>query len=174
MRAVLAPAVLAFASVFAGNVVAGPAYTAEDIINHFAAKQATRAVCVGTQTDCQAGEEAQRTAETPFDLLVTFDLNSAALTDEAKQNLDRFVEALRSPQLATMTFDINGHTDARGPESYNLTLSQRRAAAVVEYLSAQGVDTAKLVAKGFGKTHPRSTDPYAAENRRVEATVQLQ
>jgi outer membrane protein OmpA-like peptidoglycan-associated protein len=173
MRPFLAPAILAFASIFAGNVFAGSAYTAEDIVNHFAPQGSTRGICIGTETECGTAD-TDRTAAASYDLLITFDLDSANLTDAAKANLDEFAKALRDPRLSSATFEVDGHTDARGGDNYNMTLSERRAAAVVEYLTAQGVDATKLVAKGFGKSQPREADPFAAENRRVETRLVVQ
>src|ERR1700722_8590651 len=67
-----------------------------------------------------------------------------------------------------VNFEIDGHTDATGPELYNLGLSERRASSVVAYLVTQGLEAATLKAKGFGKSKPRAADPFSAENRRVE------
>lgn len=109
-------------------------------------------------------------APTPagLDLLINFDLDSARLTDEARQNLDAFVEALHHPALSGLRFAVEGHTDATGPDGYNLSLSRRRAAAVVDYLSARGVDTNRLAAQGYGESRPRTDDPMDPQNRRVE------
>jgi outer membrane protein OmpA-like peptidoglycan-associated protein len=154
------------AALLCGSASADPAYKAQEILKHFA--PATRSVCIGTQAECGP------TDPNPFDLLVTFDLNSAKLTDSAKENLSEFAKALRDPQLSSRRFEVDGHTDARGEDFYNQTLSERRAEAVVEYLASQGVDQAKLVPKGFGKTQPRSPDPYDPINRRVETKPVVQ
>lgn len=106
--------------------------------------------------------------ERALDLLVTFELDSARLTDAARANLDAFVQALEHPALAGSRFAVEGHTDATGPADHNLTLSERRAAAVRDYLTRKGVDPTKLVAHGFGEARPRAADPNAGENRRVE------
>jgi len=150
-------------------------YTAAQILDFFlkdkadaqAAKAAgkTRALCIGTAADCPADGAA---AIARFDLLVNFDYNSAELTKAAKENLDLFALALKDPKLAGTKFEIDGHTDASGGEEYNQGLSERRAASVVAYLAAQGIDAATLTAKGFGKTKPRVADPLSPENRRVE------
>jgi outer membrane protein OmpA-like peptidoglycan-associated protein len=65
---------------------------------------------------------------------------------------------------------IEGHTDATGSDDYNLSLSQRRAASVKQYLiSVHGIDAARLEAVGLGKTRPLyAADPFAPENRRVQ------
>jgi outer membrane protein OmpA-like peptidoglycan-associated protein len=156
---------------YCGVAYAGPAYTADEIIEKFApaAKMlgASRGICIGTEADC-AGAPSR--VESPVqDLRVTFDLDSATLTDSAKENLDQFALALESPTLEDLAFSIDGHTDARGAEAYNVDLSVRRAQAVADYLQSKGIDVAKFDVRGFGKSHPLTQDPFDAANRRVEA-----
>jgi len=70
--------------------------------------------------------------------------------------------------------DINGHTDSKGAASMNLDLSQRRAEAVMNYLTKQGVEASRLKATGYGQTIPVATNSTAvgrALNRRVEFKV---
>ena len=65
---------------------------------------------------------------------------------------------------------IEGHTDDRGKDSFNLDLSQRRADKVKEYLAIIGVSPDRLEAKGFGETMPIASNKRArgrAKNRRV-------
>ncbi|HET7408718.1 MAG TPA: OmpA family protein [Paracoccaceae bacterium] len=106
-----------------------------------------------------------------YDLLIEFDLDSAALRAEARRHLDAFVEALHSPALSGYLFFVEGHTDSTGPAPYNLELSRRRAAAVVDYLVGRGIDPERLKARGFGETRPRTADPENAANRRVETRL---
>jgi OmpA-OmpF porin, OOP family len=160
-----------------GQALADPAYKASDIIKHFAPKPElgqTRGLCIGTEGECNGAVAAKpaRPLEA-FDLVVTFDYNSDTLTRAARENLNEFSKALKDPQLATSSFLVEGHTDAKGPESYNLTLSERRANAVVRYLTEKGV-TANLESRGLGKTRPRTADPFEAANRRVETRLQGQ
>ncbi len=102
---------------------------------------------------------------------MTFELNSDRLSEEAKDNLRQFLEAMEDPRLANANFAIEGHTDATGPEPYNQQLSERRAEAVVNFLREQGADTSRFIVKGFGETNPRVEDPYDPVNRRVETRV---
>ncbi|WP_428269633.1 OmpA family protein, partial [Haliangium sp.] len=69
---------------------------------------------------------------------------------------------------------VEGHTDDRGRDEFNLELSQRRAEAVVEYLVGAGVARERLVPKGFGETkpiEPNGTRRGRANNRRVEFNI---
>ena len=156
-----------------GAAVGGPAYDANDIVGAFAPKDEageTRGVCIGTERECKQPESKPNLAQS-FDLQVTFDLNSNNLTDTAKTNLNEFAKALSNAKLRPFTFMIEGHTDARGGNKYNLNLSERRADKVVKYLTDRGVDARKLKPKGYGKLHPKTPDPYEAANRRVETRI---
>jgi len=103
-------------------------------------------------------------------LEVYFDFDSAAITPKAEPLLAELAEALRrGSQLQGALMVLSGHTDARGTEDYNQGLSERRAEAVRKHLiekynvPAQNISTA-----GYGKkTLKNTTEPYAAENRRV-------
>lgn len=153
------------------------AYKADDIVKHFApaapAMGVTRGLCVGTEAECNRAGHAVAPPRA-FDLVVKFKYNSDAIEPEAKLNLDEFAKALRNPQLAKSSFLVEGHTDATGTPTYNLDLSQRRARAVVRYLNEQGVDTSKLLARGYGQTKPLVADPFSGENRRVETRLRVE
>src|SRR5262249_1815832 len=148
-----ATAVLA-ASIFAGAAPAqaDPAYSSENVIQIFLKQKdvlkggKTRALCVGTAADCKKQEGAAAPPPVQFDLLANFEFNSDQLTQAAKENLDQFAKAIKDPRLAGSKFEIDGHTDAVGPEEYNQGLSERRAEAVVSYLTSEGIDASLLVA----------------------------
>lgn len=103
-------------------------------------------------------------------LALTFSYNSAALTDEAKKQLSAVGEALASEQLSAVSFQIEGHTDARGAATYNQVLSERRAASVKDYLVRQyKVAPDRLHSLGKGKSDLKDPDnPTSEVNRRVE------
>lgn len=104
------------------------------------------------------------------DLLITFANNSATLTPQARSNAKVFADALRTPQLNSLRFEIAGHTNATGARAANQSLSQQRAQALVDYLVSLGVDASRFEARGFGYDRPiNAANPRAAENRRVEA-----
>lgn len=105
-------------------------------------------------------------------ITVTFATGSAELTSEARRALQPLGRALSSADLAPYRFRIEGHTDTVGNPASNRILSERRAAAVRDYLSANfGVSAARLEAIGLGDTMPEvATPPQTAEirNRRVK------
>mgnify|MGYP001819664341 FL=1 len=74
--------------------------------------------------------------------------------------------------------DIEGHTDSIGPDDYNMSLSQRRAQAVVDLLvNEHGIAPQRLSAVGFGETQPvasNDTEEGRAQNRRVMATLEVE
>ena len=149
----------------------GQGYTVSDVVAHFAPQSdlgPARRLCIGTPSECGAPEPA--VATTPFNLRVQFEFNSAELTPSARQQLDVFAEAATGA-LVEARFNIDGHTDATGSERTNQTLSEARAASVVNYLVARGVDAGRLAAAGHGESQPALADPFDGGNRRVEATL---
>ena len=77
-------------------------------------------------------------------------------------------------QNETVEIEISGHTDSKGSDTYNETLSQGRSQSVVDYLASQGIDGARLTARGYGEAKPidsNDTEEGRANNRRVEFTV---
>jgi outer membrane protein OmpA-like peptidoglycan-associated protein len=98
---------------------------------------------------------------------INFALNSDAVPPSAFPFLDRVGELMREqPQLK---LQVEGHTDALGSDSYNLQLSQRRAASVAGYLmQRQGVELARLVVLGMGEGKPLVENGYDPRNRRVQ------
>jgi outer membrane protein OmpA-like peptidoglycan-associated protein len=105
---------------------------------------------------------------------VTFKVNSAVLSPEAKQQLDDFAEKA----LAARGFmiEVSGHTDSTGSEAKNMRLSRERAEAVVEYLAVNHKIPARrfITPLGYGKTEAvadNSTASGRAQNRRVEVKI---
>ena len=104
------------------------------------------------------------------DLDVAFEFDSARLTVEAREQLDELAGALKTEALRGRAIRIVGHTDASGSAGYNLKLSERRAAAVRDYLvSVRGIEGARLTAIGRGEAEPKNpVNPNSGINRRVE------
>lgn len=100
---------------------------------------------------------------------VTFVVNKAELTIDAKKILDMVAQSLNAnPEV---TFEVQGHASSDGSDALNMRLSQRRAESVRTYLSTKGVDAKRMTAKGYGETQPiadNSTEEGRKQNRRVE------
>jgi len=119
----------------------------------------------------QRDQVAAITKEKPkIDLEIYFDYKSAAISARAVPDLAALGKALKNPDLAGSVFMIAGHTDAKGSEQYNLSLSERRADAVKRYLIEKfGLAADALMSVGYGKEQLKDrANPYAAENRRVQ------
>ena len=100
---------------------------------------------------------------------VHFPFDTTTLTDDSKNALDEASEKLR----ANLDVDlyVDGHTDDRGTTEYNMSLGERRAKTVVDYLANSGVDKARLTVVSFGEEKPLATgsgDVANAKNRRVD------
>jgi outer membrane protein OmpA-like peptidoglycan-associated protein len=105
-----------------------------------------------------------------IDLEVNFDYNSDNIGSEAVPQVTALGEALASPELKGGTFIVAGHTDAKGSDTYNQGLSERRAEAVKRFLAEKyGIDASNLLTVGYGKTQLKNpSGPFASENRRVQ------
>lgn len=99
-----------------------------------------------------------------------FDFGADRLAKASEPLLTRIAQTIRSPGAAHLRFRIIGHTDAVGSDAGNLALSQRRAAAVKNWLVQNGgVSADRLETLGRGKTQPADpARPADAANRRVE------
>jgi outer membrane protein OmpA-like peptidoglycan-associated protein len=99
-----------------------------------------------------------------------FGLDSAVLTDAERGALDELVATIRSDKRVSRV-SVTGHTCDLGAAAYNQGLSERRAAAVRDYLVAQGVDAAEIDVAGAGETQPRypnDGEDNRKRNRRVD------
>lgn len=105
---------------------------------------------------------------------VNFDFDKATLRPDAVSILSEAVQILqRYPDLKV---EVAGHTDSVGTDAYNQGLSERRAKAVYDYLTSNGVDASRLQGPvGYGESRPIDTNETAegrAKNRRTELNVQ--
>jgi outer membrane protein OmpA-like peptidoglycan-associated protein len=99
----------------------------------------------------------------------SFKLGSAELPDTLKRQLEVFAEVLKGKRGSGKVVRVEGHADASGAAALNLTLSQRRADAVRDYLVELGADPTMIAPVGVGASVPKNAkDPFAPENRRVE------
>ena len=122
------------------------------------------------------GAEVERVGEgikvTMKENMVNFGFDSSDLTSAAKANLDKLAQVLKNNMDTNI--NIYGHTDSKGTDAYNLSLSERRAAAVKNYLVSQGVSAGRMFTMGVGEKEPvasNDTDSGRAENRRVEFEI---
>lgn len=103
-------------------------------------------------------------------LRLAFAPGSSSLSAAAQAEVRAFATAMQRPQLVSMRFRIEGHTDSAGGRTVNGPLSQRRAQAVADYLVAQGVAQSRLEVQGYGFDRPLPGTPVSSgRNRRVEA-----
>jgi len=103
---------------------------------------------------------------------IHFEFDKAVIKPESFPVLDSIAQWLLS--RPSMVVEIAGHTDSIGSATYNLSLSQRRAEAVREYLIEKGVSPERIYARGYGETQPissNSTEEGRAKNRRVEIRI---
>ena len=103
---------------------------------------------------------------------VGFEVNSSVLTVNARRILTEVAKTLRGQ--SGLQVEVGGHTDAQGPAEYNLMLSKKRAASVVQFLVEQGIASQRLKSEGYGEFYPVATNDTAAgreRNRRVEFKV---
>lgn len=95
---------------------------------------------------------------------IYFGYDSANIRPESARELDKLVEVLNdNPEIK---IEMSSHTDSIGSIEFNINLSQRRAAATVNYLIKQGIAPERLVAKGYGESKPiaRNTNPDGSDN----------
>jgi outer membrane protein OmpA-like peptidoglycan-associated protein len=143
----------------------------------------TAGAFIGKRMDKQAAEiqnaipsaEVIREGEgiiVKFDSGILFDFDSSNLKAAAKENVQTLAKSLN--QYPGTDIRIIGHTDNKGTEAYNMSLSERRAAAVKSYAVAQGVPSSRLVTVGKGFSEPiadNGTEAGRAANRRVEIVI---
>ena len=104
---------------------------------------------------------------------VYFATNKETILKQSFSILEEVARVLQeNPRISLVR--VEGHTDDRGRDEYNLKLSQRRAESVRRFLLDKGIDRARLEAVGYGETQPiaeNETEEGRAKNRRVEFTI---
>ncbi|MDD4108473.1 MAG: OmpA family protein [Prolixibacteraceae bacterium] len=138
---------------------------------------------IGRQMDKQAEEIAKTVPDAKvervgegivveFSSNILFAFDKSNLSEEAKTNLDKLVIVLNN--YPDTDIEVQGHTDSRGSEAYNQTLSEQRAGTVSSYLTGKGIAYNRLDIKGFGETLPKYENDTAdgrTLNRRVEFMI---
>jgi outer membrane protein OmpA-like peptidoglycan-associated protein/tetratricopeptide (TPR) repeat protein len=108
---------------------------------------------------------------------IYFDFDKSNIREDAAIVLNVLVDLMK--KYPSMEVEVSAHTDARGPDQYNLDLSKRRAASTLEYLVSQGIDRDRLRSIGYGEMQPLNEcvkegiceDEEYDINRRCEFTV---
>jgi len=108
-----------------------------------------------------------------FESGILFDFDSATLRTEARANLGELADALAEEE-GDYELLVAGHTDSVGTESYNQSLSERRAEAAANFLVTRGLPPSRLRRVGLGETEPvveNDTETGRQQNRRVEVAI---
>jgi len=183
----------------AGLLSPAPSYAAEqrsadDIINALKSPRVTRGLTTSPADAARAADETRflsavrnrptrslsteerdkiasiANSKPKIDLEINFEYNSAVIGSKAMPQITELGKALTSEDLKGRTFILAGFTDAKGSETYNQGLSERRADAVKQFLTEKyGIEAGNLVTVGYGlKQLKDPANPFAAENRRVQ------
>ncbi|MET4107720.1 OmpA family protein [Hymenobacter sp. UYP22] len=104
---------------------------------------------------------------------IFYDYDKAEIRPDAATELDKLVQTLNdNPKI---TIELSSHTDSRGKDAYNMTLSQKRAESAVAYIVSKGIDNSRITAKGYGESRPviktAKTEEEYQRNRRTEFKV---
>ncbi len=138
---------------------------------------------IGRQMDKQAEEIAKSVPDAKVERVgegivvefasnILFAFDKSNLSDDAKTNLDKLVVVLNT--YPDTDIEVQGHTDSKGSQTYNQTLSEQRAGTVSGYLTGKGIASGRLTINGFGETLPKysnDTSEGQTQNRRVEFLI---
>lgn len=107
-----------------------------------------------------------------FDSGILFDFNKANLKDAARTNIANLATSMKNnPETNIM---VIGHTDDVGSDSYNYSLSEKRAQSVKDFAVTNGVSSSRITINGKGESEPiadNTTETGRAQNRRVEIVI---
>lgn len=138
---------------------------------------------IGQRMDRKAKELDEQLANADVErvgegIIVTFDsgllfaFDSSTLQDDARRDLREFAASMNEFEETNIL--IVGHTDSQGSDSYNQSLSERRAQSAGDYLSQEGLSSTRLQIAGKGETEPVATNETTdgrTQNRRVEIAI---
>ncbi|TLM95632.1 hypothetical protein FDY95_05115 [Hymenobacter jeollabukensis] len=104
---------------------------------------------------------------------IFYDYNKWDIRPDAATELDKLVQTLvDNPDI---NIELSSHTDSRGKDAFNQTLSQKRAQSAVDYIISKGIPAARITAKGYGEMKPviknAKTEEEHQKNRRTEFKV---
>jgi len=128
---------------------------------------AERAATAQAATE-RAALNAQAEAAAKLDNVFYFEFDSSVINAESRATLLAHAEQLKSSGASVR---LEGHADERGTREYNMALGERRANAVRDFLTLQGVSRSMMESISYGEEYPAvvgSSDSSYAQNRRVE------
>jgi len=120
----------------------------------------------------------------PIDVIITpteivlqpiyFEFDKSNITQQGAFELDKLVQVMKNND--SLVIFAKSHTDSRGSDTYNLSLSDRRAQATVQYIISKGIPAERISGKGFGESEPKvqcdpCTEEQYAQNRRSEFLI---
>lgn len=126
-------------------------------------------------------KETDRGVEILFPDVLLFDYDSDRLKSEAKTKMHKIAAVVNDPGVESRTIAVEGHTDSKGSDAYNMDLSIRRSHSIERALVFSGVRKERMVVKGLGESKPiapnakpdGTDDPEGrARNRRVEIIIE--
>lgn len=163
-----------------GDLIGGRSDRTEKIVG--AGIGAIAGAGIGAYMDAQERKLRERTAGSGVDVIregdnltlrmpsgITFAYDDATVQPQFQPTLNEVASVLA--EYPKTYIDVMGHTDSDGSEAYNQTLSERRAQSVASYLSARGVQSARVATRGYGEMQPIASNETVegkAANRRVE------
>ena len=103
---------------------------------------------------------------------IFFDVNKFDIKSESNSELAKLKSFLNANP--TIRIEVSGHTDSTGDPKLNQTLSESRANAVYNFLVKEGISSARLTYKGYGKSKPiasNDSEEGRSQNRRTEFTI---
>lgn len=138
---------------------------------------------IGRRMDKQAeeirnevpGVKVERVGEgivVEFSEAILFAYNQSDLNAQSYRSLDKLVTVLN--KYSDTNIEVDGHTDDKGTDAYNQTLSEKRASAVSQYLLAHNINAGRITTRGMGEQYPKygnDTETGRAGNRRVEFQI---
>lgn len=125
---------------------------------------------LGNDSESLAGQLAREGEANLYGIY--FDTAKATLKPESEATLQQVLGVLTADPALRLV--LAGHTDSEGEDAYNQGLSERRAAAVMQWLAAKGIDAARLSSEGLGESRPvadNGSEAGRALNRRVQLRV---
>jgi peptidoglycan-associated lipoprotein len=141
--------------------------------NYFSVKETFSTLPYDDNHDFFIEIKLERIPEKPIVLPdILYELDKCDLTPQYQDSLIQLVELLNINK--NLIIELRSHTDSRGSDEYNEELSQRRAQSVVDFLVSRGIDSRRLVAKGYGEKIPRILDKdLVRENYLFKAGTEL-